>query len=199
MLEEVIKTLISHPIILSTIGPFLFGGETILILSILAGQGFIPLPIVIIFCPLGMFLADLMWFSLGKIKELSKLKKIKFIHKSYIKAKEEIEQAPNDLFLLVLIKFAYGIGIPILAYLGKKGMSFKEFLTKNSIIIALWSIGIVIIGWITGKTSKIAFTKFGNIYATILLVVTGIIIVHIIARRIRIYIAELEKREKSRK
>jgi len=193
MIEEVIRALIGHPVILSMIGPFLFGGETILILSILAGQGFMPLPIVIIFCALGMFIADLMWFSIGKIEHLSHLKKIKWIHKSYKKAREEIEQAPSDFFLLVLIKFAYGIGVPILMYFGRKGMKFREFMLKNALIIAAWSTCIVIIGWIIGKTSRIAWTRFENIYAVIGMIITGMIIVHVIIRQVRNYFIKEEK------
>lgn len=185
MITEVIKLLISHPVILSLIGPFLFGGETILVLSMLAGQGFIKFWIVFIFCAFGMWIADLMWFLIGRIEPLSKLKKIKWIHKGYKEARKEIEIAPNNEFLLILIKFAYGIGIPILMYLGRKKMTLKDFLIKNTIIIALWSTSIVALGWIIGKTSAIAFSKLENIYAGIALVITGLIILNIILRQIR--------------
>lgn len=184
MIEEVLGNLISHPILLSLIGPFLFGGETILILSILAGQGLVPFWQVLIFCIIGMFLADLMWFLVGRIKPLSKLKKIKWIQKGYKRAKEEIELAPDNGFLLILIKFAYGIGIPILMYLGRKKMTLKEFIIKNSIVITLWASTIVIIGWSVGKSTAIAFETFKNIYAGIALTITGIILTHIIMRQI---------------
>lgn len=185
MILQVIEALISYPILLSFIGPFLFGGETILILSILAGHGFISSLTVLIFCTLGIWTADLMWFLIGKIRHFSKLKKLKLIHRSYLRAKEEIELAPNNWFLLVLIKFAYGIGIPILMYLGRKKMTFREFIFKNTLITLCWSFLIVVIGWSIGKTSQIAFSAFKNIYLAILLIVTGIIIVHLIIRQIR--------------
>lgn len=194
MIEELIKSLIGHPILISIIGPFLFGGETILILAILAGQNLIPLWMVVLFCIFGMFLADTMWFLIGKIKALSKLKKIKWIHKGYKRAKKEIEEAPNELFLLILIKFAYGIGIPILLYLGRKGMSLKKFILNNILIIASWSLVITILGWSIGKTSAIAMDKFENIYASILLIVTGFILVNILFKEIRSkVIIKLEK------
>jgi membrane protein DedA with SNARE-associated domain len=132
-----------------------------------------------------MFLADLTWFLTGKIKFFSKMKKYKWIHASYKKAQEEIEATPNNSFLLILIKFAYGIAIPILMYLGRRKMTLKEFIIKNSIIIILWSSAIVIAGWLIGKTSAIAFSTFENIYASIILIVTGLILVHLIIRNIR--------------
>jgi len=195
MIEELIKAIISHPIILSLVGPFIWGGETILVISILAGQGLFKLWIPVLFCALGMWLADLMWFLIGRIKYLSKLKKINFIHKGYIKAKEEIDRSPNDMFLLVLIKFAYGIGIPILMYLGRKKMTLKEFIIKNSLIIFLWSTSIVIGGWIIGKSSAIAMDKFENIYLAIGLIVTGVIILHIIVRQIKKLVHKFEKKK----
>ncbi len=193
MIEQLIKTLIDHPVWLSLIGPFLFGGETILLLSILAGQGVISLPIVIIFCALGMFLADLMWFSIGKLEALSRLKKYKWVYKGYKKAKREIEDAPSQNFLFILIKFAYGIGVPILMYFGRKGMKYREFVLKNSIIIGVWSTSIVILGWTIGKTSAIAFRSLKNIYASIGLIITGIILVHILFREVRDYLIKKEK------
>jgi len=185
MIGSLIGLILSHPVLLSLIGPFLFGGETILVLSILAGQGVISFWIVLVFCTLGMFLADTMWFLAGRIKFLSRMKKYKWIHNSYRRAKEEIGLAPSNSFLLILIKFAYGIAIPILMYLGKEKMTLKEFIVRNSIIIFIWSSSIIIIGWLIGKTSSIAFSTFENIYASILLIVTSLIILHLIIRQIR--------------
>lgn len=195
IIEEVIKAVISHPVLLSMIGPFIFGGETTLILSILAGQGFIPIWIVLIFCALGIWIADTMWFFVGKIKSFSKLKKIRFIHQGYKRAKAEIESAPSEFFLLVLIKFAYGIGIPILMYFGRKKMSIQDYLLKNTTVIAIWSGSITLVGWLIGKSSAIAFNRFENIYTSIGLIVTGLIIVHLIIKEIRRQLIKAEKRQ----
>jgi len=185
MIEFIIPSLISHPFLLSLIGPSFFGGATILVLGILSGKGLLPLWAVLVFCALGMLCADSVWFLAGRIKILSKMKKYKWIHKGYKRAREEIEVASSNKFLLILIKFAYGIAIPILMYLGRKKMSLKEFLIKDGIIIALWSSSIVIIGWLIGKTSEIAFAKFENIYTSILLIVTSLIVVHLVSKEIR--------------
>jgi len=156
-----------------------------IILSVLSGKGLISFWIALVFCTIGMFLSDLLWFSVGKIKSLSKLKRYKLIRAGYKRAKEEIEVAPSNKFLLILIKFAYGIAIPILMYLARKKMTFKEFLAKEIPIVVIWSISIIILGWIIGKTSDIAFAKFENIYTFIIIIVTSLIILHLVIRQIR--------------
>lgn len=185
---------------LSFFGSFILGGETILILSVIAGQGIFKFWIIWLFCMIGMFCADLTWFMFGKIKFLSKLKKIKFMYRGYKKAEEEIESAPSELFLMILIKFAYGIGIPLLIYLGRKGkMSIKNFILRNSIIIFIWTTVIVIIGWILGKTSAIATDKLESIYAGIGLIITGLIIINFIGRAVARYLIKIERRRIRRK
>ncbi len=196
MIKEVLMSLAIHPALLSFFGSFFLGGETILILSILAGHGIFNFLVIWIFCMLGMWCADLTWFLIGKIKAFSRLKKIKFVHSGYKKARVEIESAPNNLFLLVLIKFAYGIGIPILMYLGRKKMRLKEFLIKNTLVIFTWATSIVILGWILGKTSAIALGKFESVYASIGLIITGIILINIIARYIEKRLIKAEKNYK---
>jgi len=182
MIASIASLIISHPFLLSFFGPSFLGGGTILVLGILSGKGLISPWIVLIFCSLGMLCNDIMWFLAGKIKILSRMKKYKWIHNSYKRAKEEIEVAPSSRFLLILIKFAYGIAIPILMYLGRRKMTLRKFVTINSTIIFLWSSAIVTTGWVIGKTSEIASSKFENIYTMIILVVTSLIIAHLVLR-----------------
>ena len=185
MIETVIANITSHPFLLSLIGPSFFGGATILILGILSGKGFLSPWIALIFCAVGILCNDTIWFLAGKMKVLSKMKKYRWVNNSYKRAKKEIEVAPSNKFLLILIKFAYGIAIPILMYLGRKKMTLKEFLITNSSIIAVWSSCIVMIGWLIGKTSEIAFTKVENVYTWMILIITSLIIAHITLRWIR--------------
>jgi len=184
MIESLIPSITSHPILLTLISSFLLGGETMIILAILSGKGILSFWIVLFLATFGMFLSDVVWFLAGKIKFLSKLKKYKLIRAGYKRAKEEIEVAPSNKFLLILIKFTYGIAVPILMYLGRKKMTLKEFLVKEIPIVVIWSFSIIILGWLIGKTSDIAFAKFENIYTFIILVVTSLIILHLIIRQI---------------
>jgi len=195
MIDFILTLLISHPFILSIVGPSFFGGATILVLGILSGKGLLPFLTVLIFCAVGMLCADTIWFFVGRIKGLSKMNKYRWIQRTYKRAREEIEVAPSSKFLLILIKFAYGIAIPILMYLGRKKMTLKEFLITDGIIIAIWSSSIVLIGWVIGKTTEIAFAKFENIYTSIMVVVTSLIIIHLISREIRRIILKIEHRK----
>jgi len=192
MIESIITPLTNHQILISLIGPLFFGGATILILAILTGKGLLSVWPVLIFCPMGMIIADSIWFLAGRIKRLSKMKRYRIIRYSYDRAQREIEVAPSEKFLLILIKFTCGIAIPILMYLGRKKMTFREFLIKDSKIVLIWSSSIVIIGWLIGKTSEIAAARFENFYTFVMLVITSLIIAYLIVGEIKRRIFEAQ-------
>jgi membrane protein DedA with SNARE-associated domain len=162
--------------LISFFGAFIAGAETIFVLAMLATQGVMPLWIVFVFCSLGIFTADLMWFSIGKIKKLSHLKKIPYVHEVYKKSIKIINKTPNLFILLSLTKFVYGIGIPIIMYLGRRKMKYKQFIKYNALIILMWTTGIVLIGWLAGKGFTFFYDTFQNIKLALLIVLIAIVV-----------------------
>lgn len=180
LIENLFSIFGTYQSFISFFGAFIAGAETIFALTILAARGILNIWIVLLFCALGIFTADLMWFSIGKIKKLSNLKKISYINKAYKKATKKINKTKNKFILLSLTKFVYGIGIPIIMYLGRKEMSYKTFLKYNSVIIIFWTLGIGIIGWLAGKGFTFFYETVQNIKLAILIIVIAILILWIL-------------------
>jgi len=164
--EEIIKFFVpftAYAPFICFFGTFFFGMETIVLLGFLSAQGFYSTPIVFILCALGMLSADTMWFFVGKIKILKKLKKIRLIHKGYRKAAEIIEHLhKGSIFtLMMMLKFVYGIAPAVIMYMGrKKKIKFLRFLLYNIAIIFPLALGFTYLGWLAGKGVRFASEVF---------------------------------------
>jgi membrane protein DedA with SNARE-associated domain len=185
MIEEMVNSLLAYPVLVSFIVPFFFGGGAIIILGILSGQGKIPFLIAIVFSALAVALMDYIWFSIGRIKSLSKLKRVKTLHRTYTKAKEFIEEIKDEVILLTMAKLTYGLGVPTMIYLGRMGMPVKRFFRYNLTIIAIWTLVIAGSSWLVGRTYIIAADTLKSIYHGIAILVTGLLIIHLLLRYIR--------------
>ena len=172
--------------LISFFGAFFLSLETIFTLSVLSVQGIIPLWVIFIFCSLGMLSSDLLWFSVGKIKHLSYLKKNKYIYAGYKKAGKILDKKKNYFILFSLNKIVYGMGIPALMYLGrKKRLSYKEFFKYDIAIILFWITIMITLGWLTGKGIILFYTAFKSIQLAILILLIIIIIIYLIKILIR--------------
>jgi membrane protein DedA with SNARE-associated domain len=162
-------------------GAFFFGMETIVLLGFLPAQGFYSTPGVFVLCALGMLSADIMWFFVGKIKHLGKLKKINIIHQGYKKAAKVIEKLhEGHIFtLMLMLKFVYGIAPAVIMYMGrKKKIKFSKFLQYNVIIIFPWALVLTYIGWLAGKGVRFASDVFKDLKITMLIALVFFVALH---------------------
>jgi membrane protein DedA with SNARE-associated domain len=176
-------------------GAFFFGAETVIILGILSAQGTVHSWVVALFCAAGIFTADTMWFFIGKIRAFRVFKKIRVIRKSYIKASEIIERnSENQMFLtLTLLKFVYGIAIPIIMYLGRRNkISYKRFALYNGSIILVWSILLTYLGWLAGKGYLFASRITENFYIEMAVLAGLFILVNVIINFIKQWLLKKE-------
>lgn len=200
--SELLALFVSFSAVICFFGAFFLGGETVMILGFLSAQGLVKFWVVCVFCALGMFTADSMWFFIGKIKAFKHLKKIKFIKKSYIRASEAIEEVSmGQIFLtMTLLKFVYGIAIPILMYIGrKKKLTYRKFALYNALIIAPWAVLLTLLGWLAGKGYVFVSRAYENVILSVSVIVFAFILANWIIKRIRKWLLEEEQREKAAK
>lgn len=185
LIENLFAIFGTYQFLISFFGAFIAGAETVLILTILASRGILNIWVVIIFSTLGIFTADLMWFSIGKIDKLSHLKKIPCAQKTYEKSATLISKTKNKFVLLSITKFVYGIGIPIMMYLGRREMNYKTFIKYNSLIILFWVSGIGLIGWLAGKGFTLFYDTLKNLRLAILVLVIAILVLSLLKMAIK--------------
>lgn len=181
LLELLIAIFQSYSPLISFFGAFIAGGETVLILGILSAQKIFSPWTVFVFCSLGIFTADLMWFYVGKIKHLTHLKKIKFVHHTYHRVDNLIKQSKSPLPSLIIAKLTYGVGIPLMMYWGRRNLKLSKFLYYNALIILIWSSVLVFVGWLIGRGFNKIYVVYENIQLAVLILVITMVLVHIIS------------------
>lgn len=172
-------------------GSFFLGMETIIFLGFLSAQGLYSTPLVFVFCSLGMLSADIMWFFIGKIGPLRKLKKIKLIHKGYKKAAKIIEELHKGTIftLMLMLKFVYGVAPTVIMYMSrKKKIKFPKFLLYNSIIIFTLAFLLTYLGWLAGKGARFASDIFEDFKIAAVLALVFFIALHFGVMKLSRYI-----------
>ncbi len=172
---EMLTFLLGYMPLICFFGALVGGEETVLLLSVLAARDFYPIWIVFVFCFLGILVADSVWFFVGRLKLVTKMKEHKYFKKHSEKARNFIDNKfkGNHFILLFSTKFLYGLRIVTLMFLGRR-IKFKEFFMYNSIIAAIWTIVIVSLGWFAGRGVGWLWDTYRNLQ---LLIIVGIIII----------------------
>ena len=183
ILDSILYFFSSYTYLVSFLGAFFGGEETILVLFTLANQGIMNPIVVFIFTYLGTFSADIMWFYLGKVRYLSRLKELPFVHNVYLRAERIMHKVSNrnTFRLLFITKFISGTRIATIMYVGRKNLSLKNFIKYNSIVILIWSILLFSIGNLFGEGISLIMRTYKDI---------KLLIIYLIVFAIAFYIAK---------
>jgi membrane protein DedA with SNARE-associated domain len=187
IVDFILSLLSSYPEICSYLVGVFLGEETIMFLSFLSSQGYLPILTVFIFSTLGTFTSDLFFFSISKIRYFQNLEKESSLYRQYQKIDTLVGRLTKENHLLILFytKFIYGTRIMTIMYLGVKGVSFRKFLIFNSIITILWSLVIVSLGWLAGQGYLFILDLFRNIQLAIFFILLLIIVLLVIKKWIQ--------------
>ena len=111
--HEIILFFLFNPKILAVLAG-LIAEEVVLLLMIFSGKGSIaPFQIIFLFGFLGVMAIDCVYYFIGRCKFVEKLRKIKFVSKSYERLPEFMTglKDKNEFIFLCLTKYVYGIRI----------------------------------------------------------------------------------------
>ena len=156
----------------------IFAGETVIIpLAIISVQTDISVLISFLSCYAGVFLADYLWFLVGK-KNL--IGRFLFIPRSFrgkrLPRKLEKALLEKTFYSMILIKFTYGFRILAVLYLGNKFRKTKKFILYNSVALFLGVGSVFILGVLVGKGIGNFIEFFENIRLGITVVLISTII-----------------------
>ena len=158
------------------LGTFL-EGETILVAAgFLAHQGYLELPLVILFAFVGTYAGDQLYFFLGRFKGM------KYIDsKPGWKAKSSRVfelLAKHQIGVIVGFRFLYGIRTVTPFIIGASGVGAVRFIIWNFIGAGVWAAGIGTLGYLFGQSVEVFFedAKKYEIWMMALVFTTGVVI-----------------------
>jgi membrane protein DedA with SNARE-associated domain len=153
-----------NPFIISLISSFI-SEELIIILSIVSGKSaFFPLSIFL-GAIIGAFLADIMYFYIGRHKVITWLKNHRLFKKSTENLPKFIKSiGKRNLFLeLFITKFIYGTRIPAVISISHNNISKKRFFLIDLLAIISWALIVVSFGWLSGRGITLFLDLFKGI------------------------------------
>lgn len=137
------------------VGTFLEGETILTIAGFLAAQGYMNLPLVIIFGFVGSLLGDQFFFYLGRRHGSWIFKKSPRLH-GHVKRVHNLFDKGGYLWLIGF-RFVYGLRMITPLVLGTSQMSNRYFFVLNMAGAALWSVVVGLLGFFIGNTIQIFF------------------------------------------
>ncbi len=188
VLETITLLFTKYSILLSFLGGLIGGEEIIMTLSFFsAAEELLPLWHIMVFASIGVFISDIIVFSIGRMETMKNFKKLESFSKVYKKIDRVITRLSKKRVFLTLLytKFMYGARVLTLLYLGMGKTNYKRFLIADFLVVAIWIIPVTMVGWLGGSGYRWVMTLFKSIEIAAFLIVLFIIILIFLRKWIR--------------
>jgi undecaprenyl-diphosphatase len=184
LIELLIGFLGNNAALISFLGSLIIGEEVLVLMSILAGKGLVPIWIIFVYGFLGSLIGDLFWFYIGKSRIIDWLRGIKFVRKSYNHSRPLLEKLAvkemhgwKCLLYFGFSKFMGVIKVLAVVYAARRGMSFSRFMKWNIPALILWMIPMLFAGWLAGRGFVLLLHILKNLQLALgAMVILGIIL-----------------------
>ncbi len=165
-------------------GPLIGGEVSIIVLAFLSAQGVISLLFLVILSFLAIFLADAIWFFLGRTAVAQRIISHRHISPTSTIIFEAVRRVSkgNHLVALVLAKLMPGTRILMIMYMSKSDLVFRKFVLYNAVATLFWLFIVISIGFISGAGYTYLAEIFKNLYLSVgfvFLVAIIIITIHL--------------------
>lgn len=169
-------------------GALIGGEETVLLLAAFAARDLYPIWIIFVFCFLGVFIADAIWFFVGRSRMVTRLKEHRYFKVHSERARDFISNKfkGNHFVLLMSTKFLYGLRLVTIMYLGRR-MKFRKFIIYNLVVAAIWTAAIVGLGWFAGQ----GIGWLWDTYKDVQMIIATIIIIAIVFYILKIILGKV--------
>lgn len=158
-----------------------FGGEPAVIsLSFASAMDKISLVVVIVAGYLTAVIGEVAWFSIVRKLSPGKVRKWKFIKKSYDAYSRAISKVERrkPLKLLFWARSFYGGGMAAIVYLAGTQLGLKKLIKYSLIVNAFWTALSVLVGWEAGKGFRYALHLFVDIRITITILAVSVAVIY---------------------
>ena len=200
LLTQILLFFGTYPELVSLIGTFLGGIETIILLSVIATQGYMNFWIVIIFSYIGIMLADIMFFFAGRTRLFNFLIRKRMVSIAYKKWDNLLDKATrgNDFQALFIAKFFYGFSIITIMHLARERLNIIEFIAYTAVINVIWITIGAVFGIFAGQGINFVLFLYDNLVISLILLgilmLSFMIILRFISDRIKSWLTKRQNR-----
>ena len=128
----------------------LLEGETVLIMAGFAThRGLLALPWVVAVAALGGFLGDQFFFTLGRYRGRQMLTRWPSLQRQAARVEGLVQR--HSTWLIVAVRFMYGLRVAGPVLIGMSGVSHLKFIVLNAIGALVWAITVAGLGYVFGQ------------------------------------------------
>jgi len=195
IIESFIPFFASYGTLITFLGGLIGGEEVIITFAFLSATGLFPLWWIAVFSTIGVYLSDIIVLSIGRCDRIGNFQRLEKYSKVYQKVDHLIVKISRENLFLTLLytKFLYGTRVLTLIYLGIKKVKWIKFLIYDFIVVCIWIIPVILVGWLGGSGFRIVITVFKRAELTIMLIIIFIILVLMIRAWIKTKLLKLRK------
>lgn len=176
--NQLVQWLLIAPFLVCFLGALIAGTVVTLVFATFAGSAGVPWWPLLLGAFLGNYLKDSGLFALARSKLTDRLRQ----SRQFEQQRERLDALRNnyrkrDVFFFVGVKFAYGLRIAKLLFLGAVHYPWGRFLLYNAIAVLVINATAVLSGWMFGRgvTRYLdMFENTGSIVTTVLVLVLAI-------------------------
>jgi membrane protein DedA with SNARE-associated domain len=167
----------------------LIGEDVVLFLTFMASHSLMHVRIVFLLAPLGLIIMDTIYFSMGRIGVRKISEKWAFL-KRYAKIPHVVVkfEKKRPLLALIFTKFVFSTRIPLMMYVGARGMKYRTFVAYDLIALYVWAAVMIPLAWLAGRGFTAGLNLVKNFSAFLGLAVVFCIVVYAANRIVRSYI-----------
>lgn len=175
--ETVISTGFS-PLIYLLLGG-VWGNTSTIVIGFLYSQEKVPFFEPILFTFIGLLVADIIFYFLGRIPYFEKIKKTKRGSSIINKTNLTIKFLTGNKLLVALFysKFVFGVKFIVNFYLGATKVPFKKYFTLNLLMAIFWTVVSWLVGYLSGRSFSWIWKYFDSLAlaSVVILVILAIV------------------------
>lgn len=165
-----------------------FEGEAVLVMGgVLAHQGLLRLPLVMLVAFVATFFVDQAWFAIGRRKGKAFVASRPALARRAASVERAIEKW-GDGYVLAF-RFLYGLRTISPIVLGTSRYSHVRFVVLNGVGAAIWSVAIGAAGWAFGSTLERLLGRAHHVEEVLvraaIVLVPLLVVISVVARRLR--------------
>lgn len=180
--QDLVLLVSEHAEVACLLVAFVAGSAWVLVLATLAGQDLIPFHTVFVYCAIGNYLSDALWYLAGRTGKRHGAFRWLPVERGLARTEAFIRAHRNkDLALFILVKFVYGIRVLMIVLLGLNAYPLKRFLIFNFSAVAVINFVVVGAGWMMGRGISVYVDVFTNL-ATLLTFIFAVYLLAVLTR-----------------
>ena len=165
------------------VGVLIEGETPVVLASVLVHQGYFSLWGIALIAGLASFAGDQFYFHLARWKGRDWLQKIPSVARFLPRAQKIVRR--NETWLILWMRFFYGMRVALPALIGLSGVSWKKYLALNFIGAGVWAFTYTVLGYLLGQAAVRLLGSLRTIEHYIIWAMIGLIAAVAVYRLVR--------------